>query len=57
MKSNKIKEVATQIVLLEKSCQQGDSKKMQELEELISKLTLEEMLAIDEYIYQEKLLT
>jgi len=57
MNNNKIKEVATKIVLLEQECQQGNSNKMQELEKIVSNLSLEEMLAIDEYIYQKKLLT
>lgn len=57
MNNNKIKEVATKIVLLEQECQQGNSNKIQELEKIVSKLSLEEMLAIDEYIYQKKLLT
>ena len=55
--NNKIKEVATKIVLLEQECQQGNSNKIQELEKIVSNLSLEEMLAIDEYIYQKKLLT
>jgi hypothetical protein len=57
MNNNKIKEVATKIVLLEQECQQGNSNKIQELEKIVSNLSLEEMLAIDEYIYQKKLLT
>ena len=57
MNNNKIKEVATKIVLLEQECQQGNSNKIQELEKIVSSLSLEEMLAIDEYIYQKKLLT
>ena len=57
MNNNKIKEVATKIVLLEQECQQGNSNKIQELEKVVSNLSLEEMLAIDEYIYQKKLLT
>lgn len=57
MNNNKIKEVATKIVLLEQECQQGNSNKIQELEKIVSDLSLEEMLAIDEYIYQKKLLT
>jgi len=57
MNNNKIKEVATKIVLLEQECQQGNSNKIQELERIVSNLSLEEMLAIDEYIYQKKLLT
>lgn len=57
MNNNKIKEVATKIVLLEQECQQGNSNKIQELEKIVSNLNLEEMLAIDEYIYQKKLLT
>lgn len=51
--NNKIKEVATKIVLLEQECQQGNSNKIQELEKIVSNLSLEEMLAIDEYIYQK----
>lgn len=57
MNNNKIKEVATKIVLLEQEYQQGNSNKIQELEKIVSNLSLEEMLAIDEYIYQKKLLT
>lgn len=57
MNNNKIKEVATKIILLEQECQQGNSNKIQELEKIVSNLSLEEMLAIDEYIYQKKLLT
>lgn len=57
MNNNKIKEVATKIVLLEQECQQGNSNKIQELEKIVSNLSLEEMLAIDEYIYQKKILT
>ena len=57
MNNNKIKEVATKIVLLEQECQQGNSNKIQELEKIVSNLSLEEMLAIAEYIYQKKLLT
>lgn len=57
MNNNKIKEVAAKIVLLEQECQQGNSNKIQELEKIVSNLSLEEMLAIDEYIYQKKLLT
>lgn len=57
MNNNKIKEVATKIVLLEQECQQGNSNKIQELEKIVSNLSLEEMLTIDEYIYQKKLLT
>ena len=57
MNNNKIKEVATKIVLLEQECQQGNSNKIQELEKIVLNLSLEEMLAIDEYIYQKKLLT
>ena len=57
MNNNKIKEVATKIVLLEQECQQGNSNKIQELEKIVSNLSLEEMLAINEYIYQKKLLT
>ena len=57
MNNNKIKEAATKIVLLEQECQQGNSNKIQELEKIVSNLSLEEMLAIDEYIYQKKLLT
>ncbi len=57
MNKDKIKEVATQIVLLEKECQQGHFEKVTELEDLISKINFEDMLAIDEYINQKNLLT
>lgn len=57
MKRDKIKEVATKIVFLEKECQAGNLEKMKDLDDLISKLSIEDMLAIDEYIYQENLLT
>lgn len=57
MNNDKIKEVATKIVLLEQEYQQGNSNKIQELEKIVSNLSLEEMLAIDEYIYQKKILT
>ena len=55
--NNKIKEVATKIVLLEQECQQGNSNKIQKQKKIVSNLSLEEMLTIDEYIYQKKLLT
>ena len=57
MKRDKTKEVATKIVFLEKECQAGNLEKMKDLDDLISKLSIEDMLAIDEYIYQENLLT
>lgn len=57
MKRDKIKEVATKIVFLEKECQAGNLEKMEDLDNIISKLSIEDMLAIDEYIYQENLLT
>jgi hypothetical protein len=57
MQKDKIKEVATQIVLLEKELQQGNPKAEEELEKIISKLNMEDFFAIDEYIYQENLLT
>lgn len=57
MQKDKIKEVATQIVLLEQECQLGHLEKEKELENLISKINFEDMLAIDEYINQENLLT
>ena len=57
MKKDKIKEVATKIVFLENECQEGNLEKMKDLDGLISKLSIEDMLAIDEYIYQENLLT
>ena len=57
MNKNKIKEVATQIVLLEQECQKGNLAKISELDKLISSISFEDMLEIDEYIYQENLLT
>lgn len=50
MKKDKIKEVATKIVFLENECQKGNLEKMKDLDDLISKLSIEDMLAIDEYI-------
>ena len=57
MNKDKIKEVATQIVLLEKECQQGHKEAMLELEKLILSINWDEMIAVDEYIYKQKLLT
>lgn len=55
MNKNKIKEVATQIVLLEQECQKGNLAKISELDKLISSISFEDMLEIDEYIYTKKI--
>lgn len=56
---NKIKKLAEEIVKLELECQNGTniSKNMSKIEQLTRNLSLEEMLAIDTYIQEKKLLT
>ena len=56
---NKIKKLAEEIVKLELECQSGTniSKNMSKIEQLTRNLSLEEMLAIDTYIQEKKLLT
>lgn len=55
----KIKELAEKIVELEKQCQSKNnvSKALEEIEQLTKDLSLEDMLKIDEYIIEKKLLT
>ncbi len=63
MKSKKkkyIKKVAEQIVKLEKQCNDQPTKLSEtqdKMEQLIMGLSLEDMLAIDNYILEKKLLT
>ena len=63
MKSKKkkyIKRIAEQIVELEKQCKSQPTKLSEtqdKMEQLILGLSLEEMLAIDSYILEKKLLT
>lgn len=56
---NKIKKLAEEIVKLELECQNGTniSRNMSKIEQLTRNLSLEEMLAIDTYIQEKKLLT
>lgn len=56
---NKIKKLAKKIVKLELECQNETniSKNMSKIEQLTRNLSLEEMLAIDTYIQEKKLLT
>ena len=58
-KKKNIKMVAEEIARLEKSCQSGNniSESLNKLEQIIQTLSLEEMLAIDDYILEKKLLT
>ena len=58
-KKKNIKKLAQQIVRLEKECQSGNniSENMNKIEQLIQGLSLEDMLAIDDYILEKKLLT
>ena len=58
-KKKNIKKLAHQIVRLEKECQSGNniSENMNKIEQLIQGLSLEDMLAIDDYILEKKLLT
>lgn len=55
----KIIELANEIARLEKECQLKNniSKNMKKLEQLTSNLSLQEMLEIDNYILEQKLLT
>ena len=56
---NKIKKLAEEIIKLELECQNGTniSRNMSKIEQLTRNLSLEEMLAIDTYIQEKKLLT
>lgn len=56
---NKIKKLAEEIVKLELECQNGTniSRNMSKIEQLTRNLSLEEMLAIDTYIQEKKILT
>lgn len=58
-KKKNIKKLAQQIARLEKECQFGNnvSENMNKIEQLIQGLSLEDMLAIDDYILEKKLLT
>ena len=59
MKKENIKKLAKEIARLEKECQSGNniSDVMRKIEQLTYGLSIEEMLAIDEYILEKKLLT
>lgn len=59
MKKGNIKKLAKEIARLEKECQSGNniSDAMRKIEQLTYSLSIEEMLAIDEYILEKKLLT
>ena len=58
-KKKNIKKLAQQIARLEKECQSRNniSENMNKIEQLIQGLSLEDMLAIDDYILEKKLLT
>ena len=58
MKKEKLEQLALKIISLEEECQQNKNveKNLIEMEKLIMALSLEDMLAIDEYI-TKKLLT
>ena len=55
-KKKNIKRLAQQIARLEKECQSGNniSENMNKIEQLIQGLSLEDMLAIDDYILEKK---
>ena len=60
MKDNKsIKEIAEQVVTLEKLIQRKTDTKdnINKLNSLCESLSLEDMLAVDDYIFRKKLLT
>lgn len=56
MKKKLIK-IANQIVTYNQKVEMGDIAAQQKLEELMSELSVEDMLDIDEYIQNKKLLT
>lgn len=58
-KKKNIKIIAEKIFDLEKQCQSGNniSENLDKMEQLIEGLSLEDMLAIDDYIISKKLLT
>ena len=58
-KGKNIKKLAQEIARLEKECQLGNniSDNLEKLEQLTSNLSLHEMLEIDNYILEKKLLT
>ena len=57
MDKEKIKEIAEQIVALENQYNQGSENAEDLLEKLITSISIEDMLEIDDYIYQNNLLT
>lgn len=58
-KKKNIKTIAEQIMELEKQCQSGTniSENLTKMEQLIEGLSLQDMLAIDDYIVSKKFLT
>lgn len=58
-KKKNIKIIAEKIFDLEKQCQSGNniSENLDKMEQLIEGLSLEDMLAIDDYIISKKILT
>lgn len=56
MKKKRLKELASQIVELEKSKLLSKSEKEMQMANLIKNLSLNEMMEVDEYIIKNKLL-
>ncbi len=61
MKDKKIKQIAQQIVDIERKCQSTNSKKeidkyIQSMQQLVQGLSVNELLRIDEYIQENNLL-
>ena len=58
-KNENIKTIAENIIKLEMQCQSGTnvSKNLIKMEQLVKGLSLEELLAIDDYIMTKKFLT
>lgn len=50
MTNEKLKEIGDKIVLLEKDYRDGDEKAAATIEQLMSSLSIEEMLNLDDYI-------
>lgn len=58
MKQKKLKKIATEIATLERQCEKGIDVAINEdkITQIMMSLTLDEMMEVDDYIFQNKLL-
>ena len=58
MKQKKLKKIATEIATLERQCEKGIDVAIHEnkITQIMMSLTLDEMIEVDDYIFQNKLL-